>query len=126
LAINSAASIGCVTISITPPLIQEKREHIILGFIWQVVRIHTLAMINLKNHPYLARLIEDNEEVKDLLNLPPETLLLRWFNYHLKNAGHSRRVANFAGDVKDGENYIVLLNQLDSARCDKSALDKSP
>jgi hypothetical protein len=28
----------------------------------------------------------------------------------LKNANHPRRVTNFAGDIKDGENYTVLLN----------------
>lgn len=67
-------------------------------------------MINLKNHPYLIRLKEEDEELKDLLNLPPEHLLLRWFNYHLKNAGHARRVSNFSSDVKDGENYVVLMN----------------
>lgn len=67
-------------------------------------------MINLKEHPYLIRLKEEDEEVADLLKLPHDVLLLRWFNYHLKNAKHSRTVSNFSGDVKDGENYTVLLN----------------
>ena len=59
-----------------------------------------LSMINLKNHPYLVRLKKEDEELSDLLALPPEDLLLRWFNYHLKNAGHKRRVENFSGDLK--------------------------
>lgn len=67
-------------------------------------------MVNLKEHPYLIRLKEDDEEIADLMKLPADTLLLRWFNYHLKNANHPRRVTNFAGDIKDGENYTVLLN----------------
>jgi hypothetical protein len=25
---------------------------------------------------------------------------LRWFNYHLKAAGHNRRVKNFTSDIK--------------------------
>jgi len=49
-------------VSINPILIQEKREHIILGFVWQVVKIITLGMINLKQHPYLIRLKEGDEE----------------------------------------------------------------
>ena len=56
LAISSAKAIGCVIISITPPLIMEKREHIILGILWQILRIRIATNINLKNHPYLVRL----------------------------------------------------------------------
>jgi len=62
------------------------------------------------HHPFLIRLKEENEELEDLLKLPKDKLLLRWFNYHLKNAGHDRRVTNFDKDLKDGVNYTVLLN----------------
>ena len=48
--------------------------------------------------------------------------MIRWFNYHLSNACHPKRVANFSGDIKDGENYTILLNQLNE-KCDKSGLD---
>jgi plastin-1 len=69
-----------------------------------------MQSINLKNHPYIIRLKEDDEELADILKLAPEDLLIRWFNYHLKNAGHDRRVANFGKDVQDAINYTVLLN----------------
>src|SRR5262249_47669029 len=52
-------------------------------------------------------------------------LLLRWFNYHLKNAGHAKRVKNFGPDIKDSEAYTVLLNQIAPGKCDKSALGLS-
>jgi plastin-1 len=39
LAISSAKAIGCIIVSITPPLILEKREHIILGIVWQILRV---------------------------------------------------------------------------------------
>ncbi len=39
MAISSAKSIGCIVINITPPNIIEKKEHIILGLIWQIVKI---------------------------------------------------------------------------------------
>ena len=29
-----------------------------------------------------------------------EQILLRWFNYHLQQAGHPRKVGNFSGDIK--------------------------
>jgi len=123
LAISSAKSIGCVVVNIHPELIAEKREHIILGLTWQIIKIQLLSAINLKNHPFLIRLKKEDEEVSDLLKLAPEETLLRWFNYHLKNAGHNRKVTNFSSDLKDGENYVILLNQLDPQQCDKSGLD---
>jgi len=74
------------------------------------LQIQLLTNIDLKNHPYLIRLKEQKEELEDLLKLSKETLLLRWFNYHLKNANHPRRVTNFDKDLADGENYVILLN----------------
>lgn len=70
-----------------------------------------MSKINLIDHPELYRLLEPGETLEDFLKLPPEQILLRWFNYHLKNANPawSRRVTNFGGDVKDSENYSVLL-----------------
>lgn len=40
LAIQSAKAIGCTVVNIQPDLIMEKREHIILGLIWQIIRVH--------------------------------------------------------------------------------------
>ena len=47
--------------------------------------------------------------------LPPESILLRWFNFHLKAAGSARTVTNFSGDVMDSECYTVLLAQVSAA-----------
>ena len=113
--------IGCQTVNIITSSIIDKKEHIILGLIWQVIRNQAEAKINLKNNPYLIRLKLEGEEVSDLLKLSPEDLLKRWFNYHLKNANHDRTVKNFSGDLKDAVNYTVLLNQLNK-NLDKSGL----
>lgn len=124
LAIGSAKGIGCSVINVGAQDIQDGVPHIILGLIWQIVRIGLLSSITLANHPELFRLLEPGEEIGDLLKLSPEQILLRWFNYHLKQANHPRRVNNFGGDIKDSENYTVLLHQLDK-KCDKSALQIS-
>lgn len=58
------------------------------------------------------RLLEEDETIEQFLRLPPESILLRWFNYQLQEAGHFRRVANFSSDIQDAENYSVLLNQV--------------
>lgn len=110
LCLNSSKMIGCVIVNITAPLIQEKRAHIILGLLWQIIRSQAESKINLHDNPYLIRLKHENEEIGDLLKLSPEQLLLRWFNYHLEKAGSTNRVKNFSADVKDGENYTLLLN----------------
>jgi plastin-1 len=103
----------------------EGKVHLVLGLIWQIIRIGLMSAINLKNHPYLIRLLEPGETLEDLMKLSPEQILLRWFNYHLKNAGTSRRVNNFGGDIKDSECYTLLLNQLSPKNCNKDALQQS-
>ena len=49
----------------------------------------------MKDHPYLLRLKKNEEELGDLLKLSPEDMLLRWVNYHLKNAGNEHDITNF-------------------------------
>ncbi|KAJ5660268.1 hypothetical protein N7507_006719 [Penicillium longicatenatum] len=122
IVINSAKGIGCSVVNIGSGDIIEVREHLILGLIWQIIRRGLLGKIDIKLHPELYRLLDEDETLEQFLRLPPEQILLRWFNYHLKNAKWDRRVANFSTDVKDGENYTVLLNQLAPDVCSRSPL----
>ncbi|EGV63917.1 hypothetical protein CANTEDRAFT_113944 [Yamadazyma tenuis ATCC 10573] len=115
IVINSAKAIGCVVVN----------EHLILGLIWQIIRRGLLSKVDIKLHPELYRLLEDDETLEQFLRLPPEQILLRWFNYHLKNAKSSRRVNNFTSDVSDAECYTILLNQLQPEYCDLSPLHTS-
>lgn len=112
LVLNSAKAIGCTVINISGQDLVDGTQHLVLGLIWQIIKIGLLANINLKAHPELYRLLEPGETIEDLLKLPAEQILLRWFNYHLKAAGHPRRVTNFSGDIKDSECYTVLLKQI--------------
>ncbi|KAL3442124.1 calponin homology domain-containing protein [Aspergillus insuetus] len=122
IVINSAKGIGCSVVNIGSGDIIEVREHLILGLIWQIIRRGLLGKIDIKLHPELYRLLEEDETLEQFLRLPPEQILLRWFNYHLKNAQWPRRVTNFSTDVKDGENYTVLLNQLAPDHCSRQPL----
>jgi len=123
LVIKAALSIGVkvTNVGATDLMNGEKNPWIVLGILWQLVKLHLLNSINLKNHPELIALLEDGETLADLLKLPPEQLLLRWFNYHLKNAGH-KKINNFGPDVKDSDAYLTLLNQLDKNKCSLAAL----
>lgn len=122
IVIESAKGIGCSVVNIGSGDIIEVREHLILGLIWQVIRRGLLGKIDIKLHPELYRLLEEDETLEQFLRLPPEQILLRWFNYHLKNAKWHRTVSNFSTDVKDGENYTVLLNQLAPDICSRAPL----
>ncbi|KAF1925866.1 plastin-3 [Didymella exigua CBS 183.55] len=125
IVIESAKGIGCSVVNIGSGDIIEVREHLILGLIWQVIRRGLLGKIDIKLHPELYRLLDDDETLEQFLRLPPEQILLRWFNYHLKNAKWHRTVTNFSTDVKDGENYTVLLNQLAPETCSRSPLQQN-
>jgi len=123
LVVNSARAIGCNVVNIgNQDLIDEKKTHLILGLIWQIVKIGLFSRINLVNHPELYRLLEEGETIEDLLKLPIDQILLRWFNYHLKNAGSPKRVKNFSGDIKDSEAYTILLAQIAPQHCNRDPL----
>ncbi|CAG8525193.1 2325_t:CDS:10 [Ambispora leptoticha] len=122
LVIFSAKGIGCSVVNIGSHDLIEGREHLILGLIWQIIKIGLLNKIDIKLHPELYRLLEEDETLEQFLKLPPDQILLRWFNYHLKAAKWPRRVGNFSKDVCDGENYTVLLNQLAPELCSRDPL----
>ncbi|WFD02897.1 fimbrin [Malassezia obtusa] len=124
VVIQSAKAIGCSVVNIGSQDLTDGREHLILGLIWQIVRRGLLSKIDLKHHPELYRLLEDGEELDDFLKLPPDQILLRWFNYHLKAAQWNRRVSNFSKDVSDGENYTILLKQIKPDVCDTKPLQE--
>ena len=105
IVINSAKAIGCSVVNIGSGDIIEVREHLILGLIWQVIRRGLLGKIDIKLHPELYRLLEDDETLEQFLRLPPEQILLRWFNYHLKNAKWERRYAPIADLERAPANY---------------------
>ncbi|KAJ3329836.1 phospholipid scramblase 1 [Gonapodya sp. JEL0774] len=83
-----------------------------LGLIWQLIRAHLLTNVNLTTHPELIRLLGPKESLTTLISVPSETILLRWFNYHLTRAGLGRKIQNFSKDVQDSELYITLLRQI--------------
>jgi len=96
LVIFSAKGIGCNVVNIGSADLIEGREHLILGLIWQIIKIGLLNKIDIKLHPELYRLLEDDETLEQFLKLPPDQILLRWFNYHLKAAKWDRRYLIFS------------------------------
>ena len=79
----------------------------------------------IKNNPDTDSLLKEGETKDDLANGPVDDFLKRWVNKHLKDAGHPKEIENFGDDLKDGEVYTVLLNNIFPEDCDKSPLDES-
>ena len=113
LALEACKSVGMTVVNIGSSDLKEGRPHLVLGLVWQLVKMTLLQNINLKDNPNLLRLLQAGEELEELLKLPPEKLLLRWFNYHLEQAGSSKRINNYGPDLKDSEAYATLLKQID-------------
>ncbi|CAL8308040.1 unnamed protein product [Gadus morhua 'NCC'] len=111
LALNSASAIGCHVVNIGALDLKEGKPHLVLGLLWQIIKIGLFADIELSRNEALAALLRDGETLEDLMKLSPEELLLRWANFHLENAGW-QKISNFSGDIKDSRAYFHLLNQI--------------
>ncbi|KAL8206145.1 hypothetical protein R6Q57_009696 [Mikania cordata] len=122
LCLNSAKAIGCTVVNIGTQDFIEGRRHLVLGVISQIIKIQLLADLDLKKTPQLVELVGDNQDVEELMNLPPEKILLRWMNFHLKKTEYKKTVTNFSSDVKDGEAYAYLLNVLAPEHSNPSTL----
>ena len=75
IVIESAKGIGCSVVNIGSGDIIEVREHLILGLIWQIIRRGLLGKIDIKLHPELYRLLDEDETLEQFLRLPPEQIL---------------------------------------------------
>uniref|UniRef100_A0AAQ5ZDG8 Calponin-homology (CH) domain-containing protein n=1 Tax=Amphiprion ocellaris TaxID=80972 RepID=A0AAQ5ZDG8_AMPOC len=111
LALNSASAIGCHVVNIGAEDLKEGRQHLVLGLLWQVIKIGLFADIELSRNEALIALLRDGESLEDLMKLSPEELLLRWANYHLEEAGCGK-INNFSSDIKDSKAYYSILNQV--------------
>jgi len=125
LVINATKSLGVAVINVGCTDIREvKNPSMILGLLWQMVKLHLLSDLNLKAHPELLRLLREGESMEDFLKLKPEDILKRWLNYHLENAGSDKRVNNFSSDVKNSEAYAIVMEQIAPPK-QKEMVDKN-
>ncbi|XP_066997447.1 plastin-2 [Anabrus simplex] len=112
LALNSSQAIGCNIVNIDAHDLAKGKPHLVLGLLWQIIRIGLFNQITLENCPGLTTLLMDGEHIEDLMKLSPEAILLRWVNHHLERAGVARRCTNFQSDIVDSEIYSHLLKQI--------------
>jgi len=59
------------------------------------------------------------------MKLPPEEILIRWINFHLRAAGQTRQVTNLGKDLQDSQAMFYVLNQLDKQKCPLSHINEA-
>ncbi|XP_068558473.1 plastin-1-like [Cebidichthys violaceus] len=111
LALNSASAIGCMVVSIDAHDLMAGKPHLVLGLLWQIIKVGLFADIEISRNKGLIGLVTNKENLDHLLSLSPEDLLLRWVNHHLRNAG-TNTIGNFSDDIKDSRAYFHLLDQI--------------
>uniref|UniRef100_A0AC34FGL2 Fimbrin n=1 Tax=Panagrolaimus sp. ES5 TaxID=591445 RepID=A0AC34FGL2_9BILA len=112
LALTSCSAIGCNLVNIDADDISKGKPHLVLGIIWQIIRVGLFSQINLEQVPGMFRLLNEGETLDELRRLSPEQILIRWVNYHLANSSTDRRMNNFTSDIIDSTIYTHLLNQI--------------
>uniref|UniRef100_A0A672KTB3 Plastin 1 (I isoform) n=1 Tax=Sinocyclocheilus grahami TaxID=75366 RepID=A0A672KTB3_SINGR len=115
LALNSASAIGCTVVNIDAQDMKAGTPHLVLGLLWQIIKIGLFADIEISRNEALIALLGESEELDHLMSMSPEDILLRWVNYHLKAAGWEP-IRNFSDDIKvvyklynRSHNYLLLL-----------------
>ena len=116
-------SLGLKIIGVGPSDFMKKVPHLILGVVWRVIKQIAVQNIQLKECPEIMRLAEEGETLEDLMKLPPETILIRWVNFHLAKNGQSRRIKNLGKDTADSFAMYHVLNRLDPAVCGLDGID---
>uniref|UniRef100_A0A8C0SN91 Lymphocyte cytosolic protein 1 n=1 Tax=Canis lupus familiaris TaxID=9615 RepID=A0A8C0SN91_CANLF len=119
LALNSASAIGCHVVNIGAEDLKEGKPYLVLGLLWQVIKIGLFADIELSRNEALIALLREGESLEDLMKLSPEELLLRWANYHLENAG-CNKINNFSTDIKEKDDIQraeCMLQQAERLGC---------
>ena len=111
--LDAAKACKLVVVNIGAGDIIGMNEDLILGLVWQIIRAGLLRGVDLVVHPELVRLLGPDESLKDFMSgMKPETLLLRWFNYHLRKAESTRTITNWGRDLQDSGAFLILLDQL--------------
>ncbi len=85
------------------------RQVLVLGLIWQIIRIQLTAAVSLPD-PMKCSLDPEDKEASSTWT--PEQILLGWINYNLELGAHEERVTNFASDFKVFILFLELKTRL--------------
>ena len=60
------------------------KRWLVLGLIWQLIKMYLFKQITITQVPGLVNLLMEGEDINELLKLSPEQLLQRWVNHQLE------------------------------------------
>ena len=102
---------------------RKKKDQDFLGDVLGKIKVPPKLI---REDPDADDLVQGGETKEDLATkVPVDDFLKRWANKHLKLAESPRVLNNYDDDLKDGEIFTVLLNDIAPNCCDKSPLDES-
>ncbi|EJW04689.1 hypothetical protein EDEG_01102 [Edhazardia aedis USNM 41457] len=93
--IRACKNLGLKTINIGSNDIQNRKQTLVLGLLWQMIKFDLTKDNNLFSRPELVDLKKEGECVSEFGRISCEELCLRWINYHLKLAKKKDFFAKF-------------------------------
>ncbi|KAJ5069776.1 plastin-3 [Anaeramoeba ignava] len=120
LVFKSAKEIGC-KVNLKQEDITGGKKHLILSFIWNIMK--TILMSLVSKSPISKVLNPQGAQWGG--DLPPEQILLRWINYHLRQSKVTKFVTNFTSDFQDSECLIYLLHSIEPKKCTLMPLNET-
>jgi hypothetical protein len=112
IVFEAAKSLGIKLVNIGSQDLLEMRPSLVLGLIWQLIRLSFADRINLNRYPELAMLISDNYSIPSTTKQSLESLLLLWLNLHLRNCKSPTSLDNLTTSLCDSVAYAYLLTQI--------------
>lgn len=112
LVLKSAKRLGIKLVNIGQEDILSMNLNLVLSLVWQIIRLNLTHSINLSSRPEIIRLCLPGEAISDFVSLTSEAILLRWVNFHLKNAGVNFKIANLSSDLSSSIVYSYVFAQV--------------
>lgn len=76
MALSSIKAVGGKVFGTDADLIINHTEHLILGLLWQLIKLILNQDIDITKHPEMIKLAEGDEEFSDLVGMPKEKILI--------------------------------------------------
>ena len=71
MALNAAKAVGCQVVNVGSFDLNDGNPILILGLLWQIIKMQLTSQITLKEHPELVLLLDDGEDMAAFLKWPP-------------------------------------------------------
>jgi hypothetical protein len=82
------------------------RRDLILGLLWQIIRLQVLSDVTVEAYPELNLIISSSDDNESRI---PEKLLLKWMNFHLEGVEPKIMLKNFSSDLQVMVMFIYIL-----------------